>query len=109
MSKKTETGISPIHQRAKTNIIFAQYLQNQRYHKPAFYNSDLSSQDISNYVKITPTAKQLLESALTQLNLSARVYFKTIKVAQTIADLANSPEVMPEHISEALSLRQSLI
>lgn len=107
--ENTETGISPIHQHAKTNIIFAQYLQNQRYHKPAFYNSDLSSQDISNYVKITPTAKQLLESALTQLNLSARVYFKTIKVAQTIADLANSPEVMPEHISEALSLRQSLI
>ena len=63
---------------------------------------------ISNYVKITPTGVKLLQEAVSSLNLSARAYFKTIKVAQTIADLSSLTEVGAEQISEALSFRQTI-
>ena len=50
----------------------------------------------------------LLLQAAKKLKLSARSYFKVIKVAQTIADLAHSTEVKTEHISEALAMRSQL-
>lgn len=96
------------HSQTTELISHAIQLQKQRYQKTDCYNSDLTSHDISIYVKITPTAYDLLKSAVNQFNLSARAYFKIIKVAQTIADLANLTEVGPEQISEALSFRQQL-
>lgn len=96
------------HNRAQHQIAAATKLQQQRYQKFDFYNSDLTSQDISVYVKITPTAYNLLQKAVASLDLSARAYFKLIKIAQTIADLSNSIEVTSEHISEAISLRQQI-
>lgn len=82
--------------------------QQKRYSSHGVYNSNLSSLKISNYVKITPTGVKLLQEAVSSLNLSARAYFKTIKVAQTIADLSSLTEVGAEQISEALSFRQTI-
>lgn len=96
------------HERAKAQIAKAIEIQRQRYKSETLYNGNLSSRDISVYVKITQTGKALLDQAATTLNLSARSYFKLIKIAQTIADLASSTEVEAEHISEAISLRQQL-
>lgn len=110
--KNTTTGKtihSTQHEIAKTQIINAIEIQRQRYNSETCYNSNLSSRDISVYVKITSTGKSLLNQAITTLGLSARSYFKLIKIAQTIADLESSTEVTAEHISEAISLRQQLI
>ncbi len=54
---------------------------------------------------ISHEAKQLLRRAIAQLSLSARSYFKTIKIAQTIADLNNSPTIEIAHVAEALQFR----
>lgn len=106
--KNTQTDSTSTHQQALVDINRAILAQHQRYPTPSIYNGDLSSHDISVYVKITDSAQQLLQIAADSLKLSARSYFKVIKVAQTIADLAASPEVTPEHISESLSFRQQL-
>ncbi len=109
--KNTITDIKRItsqHEQAKAQIAKAIEIQHQRYKSETLYNSNLSSRDISVYVKITPTGKTLLDQAATTLDLSARSYFKLIKIAQTIADLASSTEIEAEHISEAISLRQQL-
>lgn len=108
--KNTETSTNPTasHRQALAAIDTALTIQRNRFPKPDTYNGSLSSRDLSIYVKITPTAKHLLQTASEALKLSARAYFKIIKVAQTIADLASSPEVTPEHISEALSFRQQI-
>ena len=79
-----------------------------RYGQSSLYNGSLTAQNIPRFVHLTSSARKLLTTASKQLDLSARAYFKVIKVAQTIADLDNLTEVQPEQISEALSFRQQL-
>ena len=53
-----------------------------------------------------PEAEKLLSNASERLELSARAYFKTIKVAQTIADLDGATIIQPQHLAEALNYRR---
>ncbi|RJP29274.1 MAG: hypothetical protein C4527_11415 [Candidatus Omnitrophota bacterium] len=49
--------------------------------------------------------RDMLRSGLEKLGLSARAYDRVIKVARTIADLAGSEEIRPEHVCEAVQYR----
>jgi magnesium chelatase family protein len=46
-----------------------------------------------------------MRSAMSQMNLSARAYHRTLKLARTIADLAGSDKIAPQHLAEALQYR----
>lgn len=69
-------------------------------------NSSLSNKQIIAKSKLSSEAERLLTNAAKQLKLSARSYFKIIKVARTIADLNNSEKITEAEISEALQYRQ---
>lgn len=95
------------HDVVKNKITEATARQYARYHKSDFYNSSLSSHEVSTLLHLSKSAEALLSSASEKLNLSARSYFKVIKVAQTIADLeGDCSEISDAHISEALSFRK---
>ena len=89
-------------------IALATKIQMKRYEKiPSLTrNSELSSKQVKRLCQINPAASQLLNQASSKLNLSARGYFKVIKVAQTIADLGGSQIINRQHIGEALQYRQ---
>lgn len=57
----------------------------------------------------TKEAKHLFSKAIDRLQLSGRGYARLLRVSRTIADLAQSPNVKPEHVSEALSYRSRLL
>jgi magnesium chelatase family protein len=68
-------------------------------------NADLTNRDIKQHAQLTTEAKAFLNSAARSLNISARSFMRTIKVARTIADLEASKPVTAAHISEALAYR----
>lgn len=79
--------------------------QSERYKSSTKYNASLTNKDIKQYIQLSDDVKSLLTKATERLNLSARSYFKIIKVARTIADLESSNDILPIHISEAIQYR----
>lgn len=96
------------HDRLKFNIARATAIQQKRFKSQNRYNSSLSSHEVSTLLHLDKNAETILSAASEKLNLSARSYFKVIKVAQTISDLDENSTgvIMPTHISEALSFRK---
>lgn len=93
------------HPKVLASIDSAIKHQRDRYKSSTIYNGSLSSKAVKNVLTLTAPAKELLELAATRLKLSPRSYFKLIKVAQTIADLAGDSSIEPNHVSEALQFR----
>ncbi|MBQ7802253.1 YifB family Mg chelatase-like AAA ATPase [Candidatus Saccharibacteria bacterium] len=94
------------HNVVKNKIKEALSRQNARYQKTDTYNSSLTSHQVSSLLKLTPAAETFLQNASEKLNLSARSYFKVIKVAQTIADLDGADIIDVTHVSESLNFRK---
>ncbi|MBQ3280512.1 YifB family Mg chelatase-like AAA ATPase [Candidatus Saccharibacteria bacterium] len=94
------------HSVVKNTITEAIKRQANRYGRDGFYNASLSSYEVTKILKMDPEAERLLSDASDKLQLSARSYFKTIKVAQTIADLEGAPVIKAPHIAEALTYRR---
>jgi magnesium chelatase family protein len=96
------------HLEAQKLIVRALQDQSNRYKRsPKInnYNSDLPSKDVTKFISLTPAVRELLAQATERLGLSARGYFKVIKVARTIADLDACEQIEPSHIAEALQYR----
>lgn len=70
-----------------------------------FCNADMQPKQIRKYCSIDETGSELLKTAITKLGLSARAYDRILKVSRTIADLASSETILPEHLSEAIQYR----
>lgn len=85
-------------------VLKARGAQRRRY-QGVKLNADMTNGDIKRVSKLQPAAQELLNTAAQRLNISARSYMRVIKVARTIADLAESEEIDATHLSEALQYR----
>jgi magnesium chelatase family protein len=96
-------------QQIRQRVAVAKSRQNQRFNKTFFSsNANLTSEGVKHFCQLSKEAKKTLDLARAQLKLSVRGYFKTIKTAQTIADLEEEKIISARFIAEALSFRQAL-
>jgi magnesium chelatase family protein len=84
----------------------AREIQNKRFEKIVILtNSEMGPDEIKRFCALDEQCLELLRSAITAMKLSARAYHRIIKIARTIADLANSEKIEAMHIAEAIGYR----
>ncbi len=91
----------------RERVIRARRIQHARFRDSGKVtcNATMRSKDSARYCRTEPAAQDLLKLAMTDLNFSARAYDRILKVARTIADLAESETLRTEHVSEAIQYR----
>ena len=84
----------------------ARKIQLERYRKfGIFSNAELTQSLINQYCNLDDKCQKIMENAFEKLKLSARAYTRILKVARTIADLANSNDIKAIHLAEAINYR----
>ncbi|NDC43067.1 MAG: ATP-binding protein, partial [Chitinophagia bacterium] len=106
-SELSSARVSEPSSAVRERVIKARDIQAERYkEKPGVYaNAQMSSKMLKEICVINSVGQNLLKTAMDRLNLSARAYDRILKVARTIADLADSPDIRPEHLAEAIQYR----
>jgi magnesium chelatase family protein len=91
----------------RARVTKAREMQARRFvgRKGLYANAGMQSKEIREFCRVDGQCEDLLKMAITKLGLSARAYDGILKVGRTIADLAGSTEIRPEHISEAIQYR----
>ena len=73
--------------------------------EPVSTNAEMDSRMIRQYCPLSPDCEDVLEKVMTRQNLSARAYSRIIKLARTIADMEEAPDIDVRHIAEAVGYR----
>ena len=94
---------------ARRKIVVARQIQNERLRsRRKFTNSEMSSKDSDLLVRLESSAEESLKRMLEKSIVSARGYYRILKVARTIADLEQLENVTGDHIAEAFGYRLKL-
>jgi len=104
--KLTSNILSESSQKVRERVVKAREIQRKRFKGlKIFNNGEMSSAQIKKFCQLTPEAVTILKQAIANLSLSARSYFKTIKISQTIADLNGTAKIEASYVAEALQFR----
>lgn len=68
-------------------------------------NADMGPTEVRRFCELDEAGKQLMRGAMKQMNLSGRAYHRILKLARTIADLAESEKIETQHLAEAVQYR----
>ena len=96
----------------RERVIKAREVQKERFalynataHSPIHCNAQMSPKMVREYCKLSDECDRLLAFAMEKMGFSARAYDRILKVARTIADLAQSTDICPPHLLEAINYR----
>jgi magnesium chelatase family protein len=105
INKSRQLG-SQTSRQIREQVINARKIQNKRFKGLKIYtNANMKNKHIAKFCDIDKGSLLLLKQAVNTYNLSARTYFRLIKVSQTICDLAGEKRILPNHVAEALQYR----
>ena len=87
-------------------VLKAREIQRQRFQGIGIHvNAEMNSKQLERFCPLSEECKDMLESIIDRLGLSARAYTRIIKIARTIADLQGVADILPAHLAEAASYR----
>lgn len=90
----------------RKRVLRARKVQNDRFKGHGIQvNAKMRNKEVKEFCELSPEVTLILRQAVTNFHLSARSYYRIIKVGRTIADLSGAKEIQPEHIAEALQYR----
>lgn len=68
-------------------------------------NAEMGPSEVCEFCNVGLSAEKLLKAAMQQLHLSARAFHRVLKLARTIADLAECEMIAASHLAEAIQYR----
>lgn len=90
-------------------VLKARAVQEKRFKNDGFYtNSQMKNKHVKKYCQMDGQTQRILKLAVESYDLSARAYFRLIKVARTIADLGGFANITVTHMAEALQYRPTI-
>jgi magnesium chelatase family protein len=91
----------------RERVVMARRRQQERFKdRPRITcNARMASRELKEHCALDESTLELLQMAMSDLNLSARAYDRILKVSRTIADLEESKKILAAHISEAIQYR----
>jgi len=90
----------------RQRVYSARKIQNKRFSDLKIHtNAEMRNKEIKKFCSLSSGVKLLLKQAVNNYHLSARTYFRLIKVSRTIADLAGEKDITEAHVAEALQYR----
>lgn len=106
-NKLTEEHAGENSAAIRARVEEARAIQKKRFaEKKLITNSEMGPQEVKEFCKVDDECIALLKNAVNQLHLSARSYYRILKLSRTIADLAGCDNIVGNHIAEALQYRQ---
>lgn len=104
--KLTDASIGEPSPAIRARVQAARTQQRARFHESRLTsNADMTPAEIRDFCVLDEEGQALLRAAMKQLQLSARAFHRTLKVARTIADLAQSENISAAHVAEAVQYR----
>ncbi|MFH1601680.1 MAG: YifB family Mg chelatase-like AAA ATPase [Candidatus Shapirobacteria bacterium] len=94
----------------RKRVASARGVQNKRFVKikGLFVNANMKNKQVNEFCPLSLGVQRLLKSAVANYRLSARAYFRLIKISRTIADLAGDKEITEAHLAESLQYRMRI-
>jgi len=90
----------------RQRVQLARNIQSERFKEEKIIdNSEMTQEQLKKYCSLDEAGKSLLRQAVEKLKLSARSYYRLLKISRTIADLSQAEKILAEHLAEALQYR----
>lgn len=106
VEKLAKESVAESSKEVKKRVVSAKNHQKKRFAGTKLKsNAEMKAADVKKYCQIDEQTKKLLVQAVDRLGLSARAYHRILRLSRTIADLAESQFIKPEHLAEALQYR----
>jgi magnesium chelatase family protein len=104
--KLSDNRLGESSEQVRARVEAARQIQRARFAgTQVHHNADMGVSEVRKFCALDPESQALIKAAMSQMQLTARAYHRILKLSRTVADLAGSEKIAPNHLAEALQYR----